>query len=54
MRWAPSKSAEVQRIYYADSILQVLATNGTWSQVYDELTDECGFMMNAYLNKYLD
>lgn len=54
MRWAPSKSAEVQCIYYANTVLQVLATNGVWSQVYDELTDQCGFIMNEYLNKYLN
>lgn len=54
MRWAPSKSAKVQSIYYADTILHVLATNGTWSQVYDVQTNQCGFMMNAYLNKLLD
>ena len=54
MRWAPSKSAEVQCIYYADTVLQVLSTNGVWSQVYDALTDQCGFIMNEYLNKYLD
>lgn len=53
MRWAPSKSAPVQCIYYADTILTVIATNGTWSQVYNELTGQGGFMMNAFLNKYL-
>ena len=53
MRWAPSKSADVQCIYYADTILRVLATNGTWSQVYNEQTRQCGFMMNAYLNAFL-
>ena len=53
MRWAPSKSADVQCIYYADTVLQVLATNGVWSQVYDVMTDQCGFIMNEYLNKYL-
>lgn len=53
MRWAPSKSADVQRIYYADTVLHVLATNGTWSQVYDVQTNQCGFMMNAFLNKIL-
>ena len=54
MRWAPSKSAEVQCIYYANTVLQVIATNGTWSQVYNTKTNQCGFMMNAYLNKLLN
>lgn len=54
MRWAPSKTAPVQCIYYADTVLSVIATNGTWSQVYNELTGQGGFIMNAFLNKYLD
>ena len=54
MRWAPSKTAPVQCIYYADTVLNVIATNGTWSQVYNELTGQGGFIMNAFLNKYLD
>ena len=54
MRWAPSKAADVQCIYYANTVLRVLATNGTWSQVYDTQTNQCGFMMNAYLNKLLN
>ena len=53
MRWAPSKSTDVQGIYYANAVLHVIATNGTWSQVYDAKTNQCGFMMNAYLNKLL-
>lgn len=53
MRWMPSKSAEVQCIYYADTVLRVLATNGTWSQVFNTQTNQSGFMMNAYLNKLL-
>ena len=53
MRWAPSKSTDVQGIYYANTVLHVIATNGTWSQVYHEQTNQCGFMMNAYLNKLL-
>ena len=53
MRWMPSMSAEVQCIYYANTVLRVLATNGTWSQVYNMQTNQSGFMMNAYLNKLL-
>ena len=49
-----SKAADVQCIYYADTVLHVIATNGTWSQVYNKQTNQSGFMMNAYLNKYLN
>ena len=54
MRWAPSKSSQMQGIYYGGTVLNVIATNGTWSQVYDAQTNQCGFMMNAYLTKLLD
>lgn len=53
-RWAPSKSSQMMCIYYAGTVLHVLATNGTWSQVYDPQTNQCGFMMNAYLTKLLN
>lgn len=53
MRWAPTKASPVQCIYYADTLVKVIATNGTWSQVYNESTGQGGFIMNAFLNKYL-
>lgn len=49
LRWAPSLEASVQTIYYAGEKLRVLATDGIWSQVYNETTHVCGFMMNIYL-----
>lgn len=49
LRWAPSINASVQTIYYAGERLYVLATNGTWSQVFNEATRECGFILDMYL-----
>lgn len=53
LRWAPTKAAPVQCIYYADTLLRVLATNGTWSQVLNEETGVSGFMMNSFLNRFV-
>lgn len=49
MRWAPSKSAPVRAQYWADSVLHVISTNGTWSEVYDEATNTYGFIMSNFL-----
>lgn len=49
MRWAPSKSQPIQVDYYNGDVLMVIATNGEWSQVYDEASHSGGFMMSAYL-----
>ena len=49
MRWAPSKSTAVHQIYYAGEVLQVIADNGTWCQVYDTSRNLCGFMMKEFL-----
>ena len=49
LRWAPSKSVAVHNIYYAGSLLRVLAQNNTWAQVLDESTGICGFMMRNFL-----
>ncbi|MBR1710036.1 MAG: SH3 domain-containing protein [Clostridia bacterium] len=49
MRWAPTKSAQVVRIYYYGAPLTVIAENGTWCQVRDETTGTVGFMMKSLL-----
>lgn len=49
MRWAPSKSTSVHEVYYAGDMLQVIADNGTWCQVYDTSRNICGFMMKQFL-----
>ena len=51
LRWAPSLDAPVQNIYYANAMLRVIATNGTWCQVIDEQNNLCGFMMSAYMKR---
>ena len=51
LRWAPSLDAPVRAIYYANTTLRVIATNGTWCQVLDEQNNVCGFMMNAYMRR---
>jgi len=51
LRWAPTKAAPVQCIYYAGEVLRVLSENGTWSQVLNETTGVSGFMMNSFLRK---
>jgi uncharacterized protein YraI len=50
LRWAPSKTADVRTIYYAGSLLRVLAQDSGWAQVYDEGAGICGFMMRSYLS----
>lgn len=49
LRWAPSKNQPVQRDYYNGSELVVIAQNGTWCQVYDEVNEASGFMMAQFL-----
>lgn len=49
MRWEASKASEVRRIYYYGTRLRVLAENGSWCQVYDEATNEVGFIMKSLL-----
>jgi SH3-like domain-containing protein len=51
LRWAPSLDAPVQGIYYANSVLRVISTNGTWCQVIDDQKNVCGFMMSAYMKR---
>lgn len=51
LRWAPSLDAPVQSIYYANTELRVIATNGTWCQVIDDRNNVCGFMMSAYMKR---
>ncbi len=51
LRWAPSKSAPIHGNYYAGASLHVISTNGAWSQVYDESTQTCGFMMSTFLTE---
>lgn len=51
LRWAPSKNQAIEGTYYAGYSLKVLATNGTWSQVLDESTGTCGFMMSGFLSE---
>ena len=50
LRWAPSKNQPVQQDYYNGSNLRVIATNGTWCQVYDESENVAGFMMASFLS----
>jgi len=50
LRWAPSKKTAIQTTYYAGEMLQVLAQDNTWAQVYDELNNTCGFMMRQFLS----
>ncbi|MDD3336221.1 MAG: SH3 domain-containing protein [Eubacteriales bacterium] len=49
LRWAPSKEAAVQGIYYQGEYLRVIAENGSWAQVLDESTLTCGFMLKNFL-----
>lgn len=46
MRWAPSENQPVLCIYYPGYQLKVLYTDGTWSQVLDEASGNCGFIKN--------
>ncbi len=49
LRWAPSKTADVNTIYYAGTTLRVLSQESAWAQVYNEATGVCGFMMRSFL-----
>ena len=49
LRWAPSTNAPIMGLRRAGCELRVIAENGTWCQVVDEATGECGFMMKKYL-----
>ena len=49
MRWAPSTNAPIMGLRRAGYELRVIAENGTWCQVVDEATGECGFMMKKFL-----
>lgn len=49
LRWAPSKSMAIHTTYYADTVLRVIAEDGTWCQVYDEVNHVSGFMMKSFL-----
>lgn len=51
LRWAPSMSAAVMDVRYEGDVLRVIAKNGTWAQVYDDTTGQCGFMMLSFLEK---
>lgn len=54
MRWAPSTGAPIMGLRRAGSELKVIAQNGTWCQVVDETTGECGFMMKKFLLEVTD
>lgn len=54
LRWAPSKSAPIMGLRRAGYELRVIADNGTWCQVYDEATNEVGFMMKTFLLEVVD
>ena len=49
LRWGPSMNAPIMGLRRAGCELRVIAENGTWCQVVDEATGECGFMMKQYL-----
>ena len=39
----------IDKLRRAGCELHVIADNGTWCQVVDEATGECGFMMKKFL-----
>ena len=49
LRWAPSTNAPIMGLRRAGCELRVIAENGTWCQVVDDATGECGFMMKKFL-----
>ena len=49
LRWGPSTSAPIMGLRRAGYELHVIAENGSWCQVVDEATGECGFMMKKFL-----
>ena len=49
LRWGPSTSAPIMGLRRAGYELRVIAENGTWCQVVDDATGECGFMMKKFL-----
>ena len=54
MRWAPSTGAPIMGLRRAGCELRVIAQNGTWCQVVDDATGECGFMMKKFLLEVTD
>ena len=54
LRWGPSTGAPIMGLRRAGYELHVIAENGTWCQVVDEATGECGFMMKKYLLESVD
>ena len=49
LRWGPSTGAPSMGLRRAGYELRVIAENGTWCQVVDDATGECGFMMKKFL-----
>ena len=49
LRWGPSTGAPIMGLRRAGCELRVIAENGTWCQVVDDATGECGFMMKKFL-----
>ena len=49
LRWGPSTGAPIMGLRRAGYELRVIAENGTWCQVVDDATGECGFMMKKFL-----
>ena len=50
MRWAPSKSAEVQGTYKSNAALVVVAELNNWLQVEDPETGNIGFVDKNFVN----
>ena len=49
LRWGPSMGAPIMGVRRAGCELRVIAENGSWCQVVDDATGECGFMMKQFL-----
>lgn len=49
LRWGPSMGAPIMGVRRAGCELHVIAENGSWCQVVDDVTGECGFMMKQFL-----
>ena len=49
LRWGPSMGAPIMGVRRAGCELHVIAENGSWCQVVDDATGECGFMMKQFL-----
>ena len=54
LRWGPSTNAPIMGLRRAGTELHVIAENGTWCQVVDDATGECGFMMKKFLLESID